>query len=39
MKIENEKVKYEEVLCVIRLRHNLLRVSQICHKGNDVTFK
>jgi len=29
----------KEVLFIIDLRHNLLSVSQICDRGNDVIFK
>lgn len=39
MKIGNGKMKSEEVLFVIGLRHNLLSVSKICDKGNDFIFK
>lgn len=39
VKFKNEKIKTEEVLFVVDLKNNLLSVSQICDKGNDVIFK
>lgn len=39
VKIGHGKIKSEEVLFVVGLKHSLLSVSQICDKGNNVTFK
>ena len=39
VKINDRKSKSEEVLFVIRLKHSLLSVSQICDRGHDVIFK
>lgn len=39
VKISNGKIKSEEVLFVVGLKHNLLSISQICDKGHDMIFK
>jgi len=39
VKINDGKIKSEEVLFVIGLKHSLLSVSQICDRGHDVIFK
>jgi len=39
VKINDGKIRSEEVLFVIRLKHSLLSVSQICDRGHDVIFK
>jgi len=39
VKINDGKIRSEEVLFVIGLKHSLLSVSQICDRGHDVTFK
>ena len=39
IQINQGKIKSEEVLFVDGLKHNLLSISQICDKGNDVIFK
>jgi len=39
IKINDGKIKSEEVLFVIGLKHSLLSVSQICDRGHDVIFK
>ena len=39
VKLGDSKVKIEDILFVIGLKHNLLSVSQICDKGNDIIFK
>ena len=39
VKLNDGNIRSEEVLFVVGLKHNLLSVSQICDKGNDVIFK
>jgi len=39
VKINDGKIRSEEVLFVIALKQNLLSISQICDKGNDLIFK
>lgn len=39
VKISNDKIKLEEVLFVVGLKHNLLSVSQFCDRGHDMIFK
>lgn len=39
IKINNDKIKLEEVLFVVGLKHNLLSVSQIYDSIHDMIFK
>lgn len=39
VKFGDGKIKTQEVIFIVGLKHNLLSVNQICDKGNDIIFK
>jgi len=39
IKISNNKIKSEEVLFMVGIKHNLLSVSSIYDRGHDMIFK